>query len=178
MLQTKGFTLAAAVGLGALVGPSQVAARTVEIVIARYHHPIWTHVVSALLVAAGLAALWTRVPIIPLALALYGASIGLESMARGTLPLAIFGSERYPVIVGRIAMPSLIAQRRSHRGDRRAQEGGHDPGPLFGGPRHEAGKAMRRRRKTAENGRGSGQDGACRHAAAQKRIVTLRQRQR
>ena len=41
---------------------------------------------------------------------LYGAGIGLESIARGTLPLAIFGRERYPVIMGRIAMPSLIAQ--------------------------------------------------------------------
>ncbi len=110
VLQAKGLTLAAAVGLGALVGPSQVAARTVEIVIAHRHHPIWTLIVSALLVAAGLAALWIGAPIIPLALALYGAGIGLGSIARGTLPLAIFGPERYPVIMGRIAMPSLIAQ--------------------------------------------------------------------
>jgi MFS family permease len=110
VLQAKGLTLAAAVGFGALVGPSQVAARTVEMVIARYHHPIWTKVASTSLVAAGLAALWSDAPIIPLALALYGAGIGLESIARGTLPLAIFGPERYPVTMGRIAMPSLIAQ--------------------------------------------------------------------
>ena len=58
----------------------------------------------------GIGALWIEAPIIPLALALYGAGIGLESIARGTLPLAIFGPERYPVIMGRIAMPSLIAQ--------------------------------------------------------------------
>jgi len=110
VLQAKGLTLAAAVGFGALVGPSQVAARTVEMVIARYHHPIWTKVASTSLVATGLAALWFDAPIIPLALALYGAGIGLESIARGTLPLAVFGPERYPVIMGRIAMPSLIAQ--------------------------------------------------------------------
>jgi len=110
VLQAKGLSLAAAVGLGALVGPSQVAARTVEMVIARYHHPIWTKVASTSLVATGLAALWLEAPIIPLALALYGAGIGLESIARGTLPLAIFGPERYPVTMGRIAMPSLIAQ--------------------------------------------------------------------
>ena len=110
VLQAKGLTLAAAVGLGALVGPSQVTARAVEMVIARYHHPIWTKVASTSLVAMGLASLWLEAPIIPLALALYGAGIGLESIARGTLPLAIFGSKRYPVIMGRIAMPSLIAQ--------------------------------------------------------------------
>ena len=110
VLQAKGLALAAAVGLGALVGPSQVAARTVEIAIARRHHPIWTHVVSTVFVVAGLAALSVGAPIIALALALYGAGIGLESIARGTLPLAIFGPERYPVVMGRIAMPSLIAQ--------------------------------------------------------------------
>ena len=110
VLQAKGITLAAAVGLGALVGPSQVAARAVEMVIARYHHPIWTKVASTSLVVTGLAALWIDAQIIPLALALYGAGIGLESIARGTLPLAMFGTERYPVIMGRIAMPSLIAQ--------------------------------------------------------------------
>jgi hypothetical protein len=38
------------------------------------------------------------------------AGIGLESIAPGTLPLAVFGPERYPVVMGRIAMPSLIAQ--------------------------------------------------------------------
>ena len=40
----------------------------------------------------------------------YGAGIGLESIARGTLPLALFGSEGYATLMGRLAMPSLIAQ--------------------------------------------------------------------
>ena len=110
ILQGKGLALAAAVSLGALVGPSQVAARTIEMFIARFHHPIWTKLAATSLVTAGLAALWAGTPIITLALVLYGAGIGLESIARGTLPLAIFGPERYPVIMGRIAMPSLIAQ--------------------------------------------------------------------
>jgi len=110
VLQAKGLTLASAVAFGAIVGPSQVAARAVEMAISGYHHPIWTKIVSASLVATGLTALWFGAPIIPVALALYGAGIGLESIARGTLPLAIFGAERYPVLMGRIAMPSLIAQ--------------------------------------------------------------------
>jgi MFS family permease len=110
ILQGKGIALAAAVALGALVGPSQVAARTIEMFIARFHHPIWTKLTATSLVTAGLATLWLGSPVITLALVLYGAGIGLESIARGTLPLAIFGPERYPVIMGRIAMPSLIAQ--------------------------------------------------------------------
>jgi len=110
ILQGKGFALAAAVALGALVGPSQVAARTIEMLIARYHHPIWTKLAATSLVTAGLAILWGGGAIVTLALLLYGAGIGLESIARGTLPLAIFGPQRYPVVMGRIAMPSLIAQ--------------------------------------------------------------------
>ncbi|TIL49873.1 MAG: MFS transporter, partial [Mesorhizobium sp.] len=40
VLQSTGMAVAAAVGLGALVGPSQVGARAIEMVVARYHHPI------------------------------------------------------------------------------------------------------------------------------------------
>ena len=54
--------------------------------------------------------LWLNIPIVSIALVFYGAGIGLESIARGTLPLAIFGAARYPVVMGRIARPSLIAQ--------------------------------------------------------------------
>ena len=110
VLQAEGVTLATAVSLGALVGPSQVAARTIEMLIARYHHPIWTKLVSTSLVALGVAALWFGGSLIIVALLLYGAGIGLESIARGTLPLAIFGPERYPIVMGRIAMPSLVVQ--------------------------------------------------------------------
>jgi hypothetical protein len=110
LLTTIAVTLAAAVGLGALVGPSQVAARTVEMAIARYHHPIWTKITSVSFVALGLVALWAGLPLIPVALAFYGAGIGLESIARGTLPLALFGATGYATMMGRLAMPSLFAQ--------------------------------------------------------------------
>ena len=45
-----------------------------------------------------------------LRLAFYGAGIGLESIARGTLPLALFGARGYATLMGRLAMPSLLAQ--------------------------------------------------------------------
>ncbi len=110
VLRAKGLTFAIAVGLGALVGPAQVAARAMEIAIARFHHPIWTKIVATSLVTAGLTTLWLDGSIVTLAIVLYGAGIGLESIARGTLPLAMFGPARYPIIMGQIAMPSLIAQ--------------------------------------------------------------------
>ena len=110
ILQASGVALAAAVGLGALVGPSQVAARTIEMAIARYHHPIWTKIASVSFVAVGVSALWAGLPLIQVALASYGAGIGLKSIARGTLPLALFGASGYATLMGRLAMPSLLAQ--------------------------------------------------------------------
>jgi len=110
ILQSRGLSLAAAVALGALVGPSQVGARLIELVIARYHHPIWTKLVSTLLVAVGVAALWAMMPVLAVPLVCYGAGIGLESIARGTLPLALFAGPGYAARMGRLAMPSLMAQ--------------------------------------------------------------------
>ena len=110
ILQATGLTLGAAVALGALIGPSQVAARAIEMAVARFHHPIWTKLASVGFTALGVGALFANLPIVPLALICYGAGIGLESIARGTLPLALFGSEGYATLMGRLAMPSLIAQ--------------------------------------------------------------------
>ena len=113
ILQARDIALAAAVALGALVGPSQVGARAIEMVIGRYHHPIWTMVASTVLMAIGLSALWLGLPVIALALVFYGTGLGIESIARGTLPLALFGEAGYAARMGRLAMPSLIAQAAS-----------------------------------------------------------------
>jgi hypothetical protein len=113
ILQARDIPLAAAVALGAIVGPCQVGARAIEMLISRFHHPIWTKFGSAAFVAAGVGLLWAGLPVIAVALVFYGAGIGIESIARGTLPLAVFGERHYAVIMGRIAMPSLIMQAAS-----------------------------------------------------------------
>jgi hypothetical protein len=110
ILQAGGLSLASAVTLGALVGPSQVGARVVEMVFGRYYHPIWTMLGATILVTIGLGLLLVGFPIIVLALIPYGAGVGIESIARGTLPLALFGPQNYAALMGRIAFPSLIAQ--------------------------------------------------------------------
>jgi hypothetical protein len=112
-LQARGLELAAAVALGALVGPSQVGARVVEMAFGRHYHPIWTMVASVTLVAAGMILLVAGFPILALALALYGAGNGIGSIAKGTLPLALFGPFGYASLMGRLAMPSLLAQALS-----------------------------------------------------------------
>lgn len=110
ILRAGGIGLAAAVALGALVGPAQVGARVVEMASGGRHHPIWTLAVAAALIAAGLALLWSGVGALAIAMVAYGAGNGVWSIARGTLPLALFGAHGYAVLMGRLAMPSLLAQ--------------------------------------------------------------------
>ena len=113
LLQARGLELPAAVGLGAIVGPSQVGARIVEMLIGRHYHPIWTMIASAVLVAAGTALLFAGFPTYSAAIVLYGAGNGLGSVARGTLALALFGSSRYSVLMGRLALPILMSMALS-----------------------------------------------------------------
>lgn len=112
-LQARGLELGAAVALGALVGPSQVGARVVEMAFGRHYHPIWTMVASVTMVASGVILLIIGFPILALALALYGAGNGIGSIAKGTLPLALFGPYGYASLMGKLAMPSLLAQALS-----------------------------------------------------------------
>ncbi|MDQ1081476.1 MFS transporter [Pseudoroseomonas cervicalis] len=113
LLQSQGLALAAAVALGTLIGPAQVGARILEMVLGRKAHPIWSLVASAVLVALGLGMLVGAPGVVAAGIVLYGMGSGIRSIARGTVPLALFGREGYAVLMGRIAMPTLIAQAAS-----------------------------------------------------------------
>lgn len=109
-LQARGIDATAAVALGTLFGPAQVTARVVERLFGGRYHPIWTMVASCLLMAAGLALLFLKAPFLPLIILIYGGGYGVSWIVRGTLPLALFGAERFPRLMGRLAFPSLIVQ--------------------------------------------------------------------
>lgn len=110
LLQARGVALTSAVAYGALIGPSQVGARIVEMAGKGRHHPLWTLTAAMVLVALGVTMLAAGLPMVGLALVLYGAGNGIYSIARGTVPLALFGPERYAPLVGRLARPGLVAQ--------------------------------------------------------------------
>jgi hypothetical protein len=109
-LQARGVDFAAAVALGTLFGPAQVAARVIERIFGSRYHPIWTLVAAGALMAAGLALLLGRSSLLALVILVYGAGYGITWIARGTLPLALFGPARFPRLMGRLAFPSLIVQ--------------------------------------------------------------------
>jgi len=110
ILQTRGLDIATAVALGALIGPSQVVARVGEMTIGRRFHPIWTLLAATLLVFGGLTLLLLDVPLVGFTLILYGAGNGIYSIARGTVPLVLFGEANYAPLMGRLAFPSFTAQ--------------------------------------------------------------------
>jgi predicted MFS family arabinose efflux permease len=112
-LQARGVELAMAVTFGTLFGPAQVGARVLERMFGQHYHPIWTMIASCALMLAGLLLLMISAPILAVAILLYGAGAGISWIARGTLPLALFGPQRYPILIGRLAFPSLIAQALS-----------------------------------------------------------------
>jgi hypothetical protein len=109
-LQARGVDFAAAVALGTLFGPAQVGARVVERVFGSRYHPIWTLVAAGALMAGGLWLLLGPSSPLWLVVLIYGAGYGITWIARGTLPLALFGPLRFPRLMGRLAFPSLIVQ--------------------------------------------------------------------
>ena len=99
--------------IGALFGPSQVAARICELALARNLHPLWVvrFALSVLVAGFALLALFGFSVAAAAAFAiLFGAANGLVTIARGTVPLALFGAVGYGRLIGRIAGPSLLMQ--------------------------------------------------------------------
>lgn len=111
ILEAAGATRTEALAAGALFGPAQVAARLLEAGFLSRYHPIVSarlasiaHPIGAALfgvfggAAAGVFAIF------------HGAGNGIVTIARGTLPLAIFGPVNYGYRLGVLGAPSRVAQ--------------------------------------------------------------------
>ncbi|MBY0337425.1 MAG: MFS transporter [Acetobacteraceae bacterium] len=109
LLVGVGATPAAAIAAAALMGPAQVGARVLEFTFLRRAHPLLsakianvTHPVgAALLLALGAPAAAAFV-------VLHGAGNGIQTIVRGTLPLAVFGAAGYGARQGMIVAPARV----------------------------------------------------------------------
>lgn len=111
MLEAAGATLAAAVAVGALVGPAQVAGRVLEFGFLRRVHPLLSARLAALAHPAGVTVLLMAGPVAaPLFAILHGAGNGILTIAKGTLPLVLFGAQGYGARQGWLMLPARIAQ--------------------------------------------------------------------
>jgi len=108
-----GLTPTTVVAIGMLFGPAQVLARLCELSFGRHLHPLWIarSAVGLLVAAFGLMALVPFSAAVAAAFAvMYGMANGLMTIARGTVPLALFGAAGYGRLVGRIGGPFLVVQ--------------------------------------------------------------------
>jgi predicted MFS family arabinose efflux permease len=111
LLEAAGATSVQAVAAGALIGPAQVGARIAEASLLKRFHPMISarlsvalHPIGAMVLAlfgAGVASGAFTV--------LHGAGSGILTIARGTLPLAMFGPENYGYRLGLLGAPSRVA---------------------------------------------------------------------
>jgi len=111
LLERAGATPVQAIAASALVGPAQVAARLVEFVVLRRSHPLVSARIAALLHPIGAAIFAVIGAPAAVAFALfYGAGNGLLTIARGTVPLAVFGPYGYGERTGLLGAPARAAQ--------------------------------------------------------------------
>lgn len=111
IFQRSGIDAGTVVLIGALFGPSQVAARLCEFIFARNVHPLTMVRFAIALLALSFAVLWVfgfSTPAAVVFAIMFGVANGLVTIARGAVPLALFGPTGYGRTVGRIAGPSLI----------------------------------------------------------------------
>jgi MFS family permease len=111
LLERFGATPLQAIAAAALVGPAQVAARLLEYLFLHRIHPLASARIAAVLHPLGAATLAIAGPAGAVAFAvLYGAGNGLLTIARGTVPLAIFGPHGYGERTGLLGAPARAAQ--------------------------------------------------------------------
>ena len=114
LLEIAGASTTAAIAAAALVGPAQVAARLVEFGALRAVHPLVSARLAALLHPVGAIILGLFGPGAITAFAvLHGAGNGLLTIAKGTLPLAIFGPVGYGLRSGVLGAPARATQAAS-----------------------------------------------------------------
>jgi len=109
-LESAGASATTAIAASALVGPAQVAARLVEFGVLRGIHPVWSARIAAVMHPLGALMLGLLGPAGVAAFAvLHGAGNGLITIARGTLPLAIYGPVGYGLRTGILAAPARVS---------------------------------------------------------------------
>jgi MFS family permease len=115
LLEGAGLALSVAVATAALVGAFQVAGRVLEFALGPRAHPLTVARIGAVGLPLGVVVLLLGGPgavgVTGIAFAvLYGMSNGVLTISRGALPLAMFGPKGYATLMGRLAMPILLAQ--------------------------------------------------------------------
>lgn len=111
ILEAAGATRTEALAAGALFGPAQVGARLLEAGFLSRYHPIVSARLASIAhpIGAALFGLFGGAAAGVFAIC-HGAGNGIVTIARGTLPLAIYGPVNYGYRLGVLGAPSRVAQ--------------------------------------------------------------------
>lgn len=111
ILEATGATHVEAIAAGALIGPAQVVARILEASVLSRFHPLWSTRLACLThpIGAAVVAIFGAPAASAFAL-LHGSGNGILTIARGTLPLSIFGPKDFGYRLGIIGAPARMAQ--------------------------------------------------------------------
>jgi MFS family permease len=101
----------AAALVGTLFGPSQVGSRLINMIFGKGLPALWLALIAAVLIPGGVLVLLLSAPSVVGAMLfaiIFGMGNGLLSIASGTLPLQLFGSDGYGKLQGRMMAARLI----------------------------------------------------------------------
>ncbi|ALO45818.1 MFS transporter [Pseudohongiella spirulinae] len=111
LLQDSGLSLAASVAIAGLIGPAQVLARLLEFSLLRQFHPLLSARLASLSHPAGaLLMMVFGAPFAVFFTIMHGLGNGILTIAKGTLPLALFGPHGYGVRQGWLSLPARLLQ--------------------------------------------------------------------
>ena len=111
ILEAAGATSGQAVFAGALIGPAQVLARIFEASFLSRYHPLLSTRIACVMHPIGAAILALAGGGAASVFAIFhGAGNGILTIARGTLPLALFGPKHYGYRLGIVGAPARMAQ--------------------------------------------------------------------
>ena len=111
LLQSAGTSLAMAVTAGAMIGPAQVAARLFQLGSLGRAHPLWSAWISSITHPIAVLMLFAGGPAWAIAFTIcHGLGTGTQTIARGALPLALFGAAGYGERVGKLLALSRFTQ--------------------------------------------------------------------
>ena len=111
LLEGVGVPLLVAFSIGALVGPAQITGRILDFTFLRRLHPLIGTRIAALAHPLGIVVLVVLgAPFAALFVILHGLGNGILIIARGTLPLALFGPQGFGRRQGWLTMPAKFAQ--------------------------------------------------------------------
>ena len=111
VLEASGATATAAVAAASLVGAFQVGGRVFDALWLKRLHPLVSAKLATSLHPIGAVLLLTfGAPLAAVFTALHGAGVGLMTIVKGTLPLALFGPSGFGQRAGLLEAPSRVMQ--------------------------------------------------------------------